>query len=380
MSMLQWLLVTFLSFTFETVKEVHAFNLQGRQRSPPSKLLFSTLKIQGSGQRRQHKHTLFSTLKTQKGGNPPSIDIPFDALVSSTDPTPLSFYSWEDLLENHRTRTGKNLAEIPNFVKFCLNHRYHARRLEEVNEHPEEGFVPNLLHGGIKSGPIVRTQTPGQLLRALMAYPDGYLTAKPRHDLSSKYRHDDLDWVLQLQQHLPIIQEEVQRVLPTLPEDSAFDCLRNVRGTEWSDTTGWAHIAFVDNFRRQDQNIALFPQTLKTLDEIVGTKRRIGPRLVALAKQSAQSGIPEHCDFMNFMLTVHMTIQGPSQGCGIVVDGIKRDWIVGDPVVVDTTFKHHTYNDSDQDLYLLIVDFWHPDLSVDEIDALRHFFAVNSGV
>jgi aspartyl/asparaginyl beta-hydroxylase (cupin superfamily) len=47
---------------------------------------------------------------------------------------------------------------------------------------------------------------------------------------------------------------------------------------------------------------------------------------------------------------------------------------------MDTTYCHSTYNGTDEDLYLLIVDFWHPDLSADETDGLRRFFEMNSGV
>jgi beta-hydroxylase len=185
--------------------------------------------------------------------------------------------------------------------------------------------------------------------------------------------------VHELQRRLPTIQEELFQVLPYLP-DSAWQSLRTRRGKEWSDDTGWAHLALIDNFRRRDDAVAVFPETARILDDVVGTERRMGPRLVAIAKQKARTGIPEHYDYMNWMLTLHTALGGPREGCGIVVDRVRRDWTVGDPVVMDTTFAHETYNESDEDLYLLLVDFWHPDLGVDEIDALRAFFAANSGV
>jgi aspartyl/asparaginyl beta-hydroxylase (cupin superfamily) len=86
---------------------------------------------------------------------------------------------------------------------------------------------------------------------------------------------------------------------------------------------------------------------------------------------------------MNWMLTLHTALQGPKEdGCGITGNGIRKDWMVGDPAVMDATYCHSTYSESDEDLYLFIVDFWHPDLSIDETDGLpvRRFFAMNSGV
>jgi hypothetical protein len=278
---------------------------------------------------------------------------------------------------------------------------YHAERWHCSEEtHTCSTHVPNLLQGGAATGPIARTVA-GQVVRVLGFYPD--LTSRPRHDLQKyghgqqevQFRHDHLEWVHELQAQLPIIQQELHRVLAKpelllLPKsdsdnddnnvDSRWTSLRTRRGQEWSDQTGWSHIALVDNFRVQPDNIDIFPQTAELLQEIVGTERRIGPRLVAIAKQEAHSGIPEHCDFMNWMLTLHTALDGPDQGCGIIVNGVARDWTVGDPVVMDTTFLHQTYNTSDQDMYLLLVDFWHPDLSIDEVDALRTFFAANSGL
>jgi aspartyl/asparaginyl beta-hydroxylase (cupin superfamily) len=257
----------------------------------------------------------------------------------------------------------------------------------------ESTHIPKLLQGGKTTGPIVKTKV-GQVVRLAALYPG--LAAQPRHDLLSTtskangndndnatatvFEHDNLSWVVELQQRLPTIQEEVRRVVPTLSE-STWTSLRTRRGQDWSDSTGWAHIAMIDNFRFQEHNVQLFPETMRILQEVVGTERRMGPRLTAIARQKANSGIPKHVDFMNWMLTLHTALWGPKDGAGIVVNGIRKDWTVGDPVVMDTTYLHHTYNESeDEDLYILIVDFWHPDLSVDEIDALRSFFATNSGV
>jgi aspartyl/asparaginyl beta-hydroxylase (cupin superfamily) len=206
------------------------------------------------------------------------------------------------------------------------------------------------------------------------------------------FKYDDLQWVHRLQKQLPVIQDELAELLSSSlgrMDDSDnplhyWQSLRTRKGQAWSDDTGWAHIALIDNFRvNEDIATAMFPNTFNIVAESIGD--RIGPRLVAIACQKAKSGIPKHCDYMNWMLTLHTALNDVGDGdggcCGMVVDGIRKDWKVGEPVVMDTTFRHSTYNTSHKDdMYLLLVDFWHPDLSLDEIDAMRTFLAANSGV
>jgi hypothetical protein len=324
------------------------------------------------------RHGIGLTYYTPKANRDPRLAPP--SLRALDAPSPPPFTSWDGLLRT-KTRTGTELSSIPAFVDFCQRHEQVAMKVNnntriDPDRNPGRSHIPNQLQGGRNAGPIATTRA-GQSVRAGSYYSG--LATRARHSLGDTYLHDKLTWVHELQRRLPTIQEELFQVLPYLP-DSAWQSLRTRRGKEWSDDTGWAHLALIDNFRRRDDAVAVFPETARILDDVVGTERRMGPRLVAIAKQKARTGIPEHYDYMNWMLTLHTALGGPREGCGIVVDGVRRDWTVGDPVVMDTTFAHETYNESDEDLYLLLVDFWHPDLGVDEIDALRAFFAANSGV
>jgi len=352
---------------------------------------------------------------------------------SSSLDVPVLFTSWHDLLFFQETRSHTLCGNIPPFVEFCFQHQSIATQWNQynnnihnttnhnqnatnhhdennngettrINEHVIDDeddammdHVPNLLQGGAATGPIVRTQA-GQVVRQLAYYPNN-LTALPRHSLSHPFRHDSLSWVTELQETwLPSIQAEWSRFMTmtnaTNDEDVESDLwqsLRTRRGKEWSDETGWAHIALVDNFQCNETTARRwFPETVRILWDVVGTHRRIGPRLVALARQTAHSGIPPHVDYMNWMLTLHIPIAhghghgtntiGTPTNAGMRVNGVAHEWIIGHPVVMDTSFPHETYNDSDQHVYLLMIDFWHPDLSLDELDALRCFFAANSRV
>ena len=74
---------------------------------------------------------------------------------------------------------------------------------------------------------------------------------------------------------------------------------------------------------------------------------------------------PSHSELQNHVLTLYAPLAG---GGGAVVVGDAPP--NGGPVVVDSTFKHATANDGGAAAYWLVVDFWHPDLTPTEVDAL----------
>ena len=73
------------------------------------------------------------------------------------------------------------------------------------------------------------------------------------------------------------------------------------------------------------------------------------------------------------MLTLHLPLRG--EGCEIVVNGERREWHVGVPSVMDTTFLHETRSWGGEDFeMLLLVDFWHPALTEEEVRAMETFW------
>ncbi|CAE8712825.1 unnamed protein product, partial [Polarella glacialis] len=85
------------------------------------------------------------------------------------------------------------------------------------------------------------------------------------------------------------------------------------------------------------------------------------------------TGVAPHSDGRNFFLTAHFGLSVPEE-CDITVGGVTRPWKEDDCVILDTSFQHSTRNDSDEDRFVLIVDFWHPDLSVPEREALEYIY------
>ena len=155
------------------------------------------------------------------------------------------------------------------------------------------------------------------------------------------------------------------------------------------DSHGWSQVPLNSYGRDHAEGAALFPQTLGLLNKL---KAPLGPREVSVVKQRRGSGLPRHSDQRNYMLTAHITLRG--SGCTLWCDGEERAWAQGgDATVIDTTFWHGTRNNEDaaiggsgvgvdggpviappcEDVYVLLVDFWHPGLTSEERAALRAF-------
>eukprot|EP00435_Cladocopium_sp_Y103_P011367 s125_g2.t5 len=85
------------------------------------------------------------------------------------------------------------------------------------------------------------------------------------------------------------------------------------------------------------------------------------------------TGVQPHSDGRNFFLTAHFGLSVPPD-CAITVGGEERPWKEDDCIILDTSFMHSTRNDSDEDRFVLVVDFWHPDLTIPEREALEWIY------
>jgi len=280
-------------------------------------------------------------------------------------------FSWDEFLAQ-RSRLNVPFSDLDRFNRFVNHHRAKSIRLS----HNLTDYVPFILRGGPEAGPIARGPN-NQIVRILGAYP-GLTQAKPTHSVDSRFQSDDLSWVWSLVSHNEEILEELNAQLLDATESLRWSFFATPLGEKFSENTGWAHILLIDNYSWIDDNCAKFPVTVRALRECVGTARRLGPRHVAIARQKARSGIPDHSDLINSMLTLHLPLCGVGVSAGITINGTFYEWRVNEPIVMDTTFVHSTRNSHPtDDVYMLLVDFHHPDLTNCEIDALRAFWSEN---
>ena len=134
-----------------------------------------------------------------------------------------------------------------------------------------------------------------------------------------------------------------------------------------AETHGRATAALAAHFRSTALGKDAFPETLAALEG-----RPYGPRHVSIMAQQPGTRTPSHSELQNHVLTLYAPLAGGG-GAVVVGDAPPREG----PVVVDSTFKHATANDGGAAAYWLVVDFWHPDLTPTEVDALEALYKLD---
>ncbi len=79
--------------------------------------------------------------------------------------------------------------------------------------------------------------------------------------------------------------------------------------------------------------------------------------------------IPPHFGLSNLKLTVHLGLDIPAD-CAIEVGRERRGWAPGEILVFDDSFRHAAWNRSQAERAVLITEIWHPDLRLEEQQAL----------
>eukprot|EP00434_Breviolum_minutum_P002784 symbB.v1.2.002447.t1/scaffold99.1/size346285/3 len=176
---------------------------------------------------------------------------------------------------------------------------------------------------------------------------------------------DNAEWVEKVVAGLPYVQGELADLLEDNEEYLISDSVKNdVMGGGWS------------GFRLRrlgawlSRNCELFPKTVQLLKQ---SDVPLAMRGVIVARQVPGTGVQPHSDGRNFFLTAHFGLSVPPD-CAISVGGEERPWKDDDCIVLDTSFMHSTRNDSDEDRFVLVVDFWHPDLTIPEREALEWIY------
>jgi aspartate beta-hydroxylase len=176
---------------------------------------------------------------------------------------------------------------------------------------------------------------------------------------------EKFEWVSGLEAQCGVMADELKAVLA---EQELF------KGDSRYQTTmggGWTAFRLQRLGEWNSDNIKVFP---KTYEIIRGLNIPLAVRGVMFAKQAPGTGVAPHSDGRNFILTAHLGISVPKEGCWMSVAGDKRPWQQDKVVILDTSFTHSTGNESDEDRYVLIVDFWHPELSAAEREALEFIY------
>ncbi|CEM34449.1 unnamed protein product [Vitrella brassicaformis CCMP3155] len=190
------------------------------------------------------------------------------------------------------------------------------------------------------------------------------LTAQPWWDPA------DFPWTAQLERQSPVIQEELRSALdqPREYRFAANSAMAQTMGAGWSAFRLQRFGEWIEDNRQK------FPRTSALLADL-GIP--IAMRGVMIARQRAGSGVQPHSDGRNFILTAHLGLQVP-EGCWMRVGEERREWRENKVCVFDTSFEHETGNPTQHGRFVLIVDFWHPELSDAERNALADIYAIRN--
>lgn len=191
------------------------------------------------------------------------------------------------------------------------------------------------------------------------------------HDYAA---NPDFAWVSKLENRWQDIHDELMDVMLQSDLESKGNNIWAPPVVEAAQTYGpnWRTLV-LQNREWDPVNTKLFPRTTALLQD---ASNEVPCVEAFFARQPPKTGIHLHTDDCNFILTMHLGLQVPTPPASwIEVAGERRAWEQGKSLVFDTSFYHQTMNeDTDLDRIVLLIRFWHPQLSLVERDAISFLF------
>jgi hypothetical protein len=92
-----------------------------------------------------------------------------------------------------------------------------------------------------------------------------------------------------------------------------------------------------------------------------------------LSVHASEAHLKAHCSVDNLRVRCHLGLQIPA-GCEMRVGTEIRSWQEGKSLLFEDSFEHEVWNRGETRRAILILDFWHPDLTDAEIRALTAGF------
>jgi Aspartyl/Asparaginyl beta-hydroxylase len=135
------------------------------------------------------------------------------------------------------------------------------------------------------------------------------------------------------------------------------------QGQGLADRGQWNVLYFYKGGRRIEATTRACPHTSEILASIPGAAGDAGQTLLSVL--TGNSHINRHYAPTNVRLRCHLGIVVPD-GARIRIGDEKYEWHEGQCLIFDDSFDHEVWNDNSSERVVLIVDFWHPDLTAAE--------------
>lgn len=166
-----------------------------------------------------------------------------------------------------------------------------------------------------------------------------------------------------------------------------YDAAKKARGSDYAVSDGehklhqgdWEWRSFVLKGQWQSEMAAQCPETAKILREHVPDLMLELPFAYCFfSTLKSGSAIQPHYAPCNLRVRCHLGLSVPSADsteCGIRVADQERAWEEGKALVFDDAFEHETWNKTKEDRVVLLLDVWHPDLTLQERKEIIDMFA-----
>ena len=119
-----------------------------------------------------------------------------------------------------------------------------------------------------------------------------------------------------------------------------------------------------------ERNRSLCPFTSQLIESLPGVGE-----MAMVSRLAPGAHIKPHCGVNNSRYTVHLGLHVPP-GCWFRVADEVRPWHEGRCLLFDDSFEHEAMNPSQQYREVLLVDFWHPELTPAETQLLQQVAAL----
>ncbi len=211
--------------------------------------------------------------------------------------------------------------------------------------------------------------------------------------------------VRHLQENVATIREEYQRVSPTLSSDYDATTTTKSAGTEHTDDNGiegsaslhtgsWDWHSYLLHGQVQPTFCEKFQVTTKIIQSMgkdLFTHNPFG--FCFFSKLSGNSSIRAHASPINFRLRIHLPLIVPQASSltssnvtntehdnkhdidiGIRVGPLTQSWIQDQPMVLDDSYNHQVWNNTNEERVVLLIDVWHPDVRPREREEIVRMF------
>ncbi|KAL7462975.1 hypothetical protein ACHAXS_003345 [Conticribra weissflogii] len=156
---------------------------------------------------------------------------------------------------------------------------------------------------------------------------------------------------------------------------SGHDDHKVVTGTSWKE-----YVLFGTGAKTSDADAPITKGLLKKYVPDAVSLAEQGGGEVIFSRLAPKTRIEAHCGPTNLRWTAHLGLVVPEDGtkCRIRVGMQWHSWKPGKILLFDDSFEHEVHNDTDEERVVLLLRFWHPDLSSES--AMRDDFLMEAMV